>query len=141
MGNAGKSSRRSKARPHIADMSPAGRRTTAYNLARLYFRLSPAGRVHELLRDVLSVKLEWKPDDVSHIFVMIGAKPGPNHPGGINVTSGACVHSEGPVGECHNPAHLAIACQNIIESLEQAHPDLHEQIDRSRASLKGPQTQ
>jgi hypothetical protein len=115
------------------------RNPAAYNWAKACFTISPAERLHELLRDVLSVKLGWKPGDVSHVFVIIGALPRPDHPGGIHVTSGACVHAEGPVGECDNPAHLAIACQNIIDSLEPAHPDLHEQIDRSRASLKEPQ--
>jgi hypothetical protein len=110
----------------------------AYNWAKLYFRISPAERMHELLRDVLSVQLGWKPQDVSHVFVMIGAKP--EVPGGgIQVTSGACTHSDGPAGECGNPAHLAIACQNIIGHLEQANPDLRERIERSRASLKEPQ--
>jgi hypothetical protein len=59
----------------------------------------------------------------------------------VKVSSGACTHYSGPVGECRNPAHLAIACQEIIGGLEQANPDLPERIDRSRASLKGPQAQ
>ena len=113
------------------------RNPEAYNWAKVYFRISPAERMHELLRDALSIKLGWKPGDVSHVFVIIGAKPGVN-PGGVKVTSGACTHYSGPVGECPDPAHLAITCQDIIESLEHAHPDLHERIDRSRASLKEP---
>jgi hypothetical protein len=54
------------------------RNPEAYNWAKLYFTISTAERVHEVLRDVLSVKLGWKPDDVSHVFVIIGAKPGVN---------------------------------------------------------------
>jgi hypothetical protein len=116
------------------------RNPAAYNWAKLYFTVSPAERMHELLRDVLSVKLGWKPDDVSHVFVIIGVKPGVNG-GGVKVTSGACTHYSGPVGECRDPAHLAIGCQEIIACLEEANPDLPERIDRSRASLKRPQPQ
>jgi hypothetical protein len=116
------------------------RNPEAYNWAKLYFKVSPAERMHELLRDALSVKLGWKPEDVSHVFVIIGAKPGVD-PGGTKVTSGACVHSSGPVGECLNSAHLAIVCQDIIDGLEHTNPDLHERIERSRASVKEPQAQ
>jgi hypothetical protein len=116
------------------------RNPEAYNWAKLYFKVSPAERMHELLRDVLSIKLGWKPEDISHVFVIIGAKPNVN-PGGTKVTSGACTHYSGPVGECMNPAHLAIACQDIIEGLEQANPDLRERIERSNVSVKEPQAQ
>jgi hypothetical protein len=45
-----------------------------YDWAEFYFRHSPAERVHQLLKDTLSFKLGWKPDDISHVFVILATK-------------------------------------------------------------------
>jgi hypothetical protein len=114
-----------------------------YDWAVFYFRSSPAERIHQLLKDTLSFKLGWKPDDISHVFVILATKVTVEYEG-IKVTSGACVQSAGPTGECGNPAHLAIACRNILRQLEEDIPDLAVRIeqagrsaDQARAAMSG----
>jgi hypothetical protein len=104
-----------------------------YNWAVFYFRCSPAERLHQLLKDTLSFKLGWKPGDISHVFVILATKVTVEYEG-IKVTSGACVQSAGPPGECGNPAHLAIACRNIIRQLEEETPDLAVRIEQAERS-------
>lgn len=109
----------------------------AYNWVKLYFTLSTAERMHELLRDVLSARVGLKPGDVSHVFVIIGTKPGV-YGDGVKGTSGACTHHSGPVGECWNPAHLAT---RLPGHYQRPGADKPEPIDRVPRLSEGPQAQ
>jgi hypothetical protein len=109
------------------------RNPNMYNLAVFYFKHIPAERIHQLVKDTLSLKLGWKPDDISHVFVILATKVTVKNEG-TKVTSVACLHSVGPPGECRNPAHLAIACRKIIKHLEGENPDLATRIELAERS-------
>jgi hypothetical protein len=104
-----------------------------YNLAVFYFRCNPEERIYRLLRDALSPRHGWKPDNISHVFVILATKVTMENEG-IKATSGACVHAIGPPRECGNPAHLAIACRRIIARLEEENPDLPARIELAERS-------
>jgi hypothetical protein len=93
-------------------------------------------QVHEVVRDVLGARLGMKSRDVSHVFIIIGARPETGL--GTHMTSGACVHYSGPVGECDRPAHGVIALEMMAQSLRHQNPDIDEQIEHSRkVGLRG----
>jgi hypothetical protein len=104
-----------------------------YDLAVFYFRHGPAERIHQLVKDTLSPGLGWKPDDISHVFVILATRVTVEN-AGIKVTSGACVHAVRSSGECTNPAHLAIACRDITKHLEEENPDLAVRIELAERS-------